>query len=133
MKLILTFLSLMSFIDYVDIGSCSASEADYVLVPPLDFSHRDALSVPLKLKVIMPVHLSLCSYNAVNSLRLNCLFILKDWYNISINSLPGFVSYLHSKNERPMSGKSTRHRLMVMLLLLISGNVQPNPGPDMPT
>ncbi len=132
MKLGLAMLYLMAFCGYGDVGLCSASESDYVLLPPLYFSHGDTLSVPPELKGIMLMRLSFCPYNAINFLCLHYLFILKDWFNISENYLAGFVNSLLSKTERSMLSISARHRLMIILLLLISGNVQPNPGPDMP-
>lgn len=99
MKLGLALLCLLVFCDYGDVGLCPESESDYIFLPHLDLSHGDTLSVPLELKGVVPTRLSLCLNNAMNLLRFHCLFILKDWFNISVNSLPAFMNTLNSKTD----------------------------------
>lgn len=132
MKFVLFLLCLLILFDYGEVGQCTASESDYMLLPQFDSLHgKHTLSVTLELKGIMPMHLSLCFNETMNFLRLHCLFVLKDWFNISMNSLPVFMNSLNSKID-VSCGKTAKLRLLIILLLMISGNVQPNPGPDSP-
>jgi len=91
----------------------------YVVSTPDHFS-------TVQLKFQRPSHSCLFVYKATNLLHLHYLSILKDWFIVSADSLPAFCISLNSK-----SGTfCCKSRLLVIILLLISGNVQPNPGPD---
>lgn len=57
------------------------------------------------------------------------LMILKDYFTISDDS---FLQFIGDKGSDKFLICKLKLRCMVLLLLLLSGNVQPNPGPTMP-
>lgn len=68
-------------------------------------------------------------YKASSLLHLHCLSILNDWFVVSGNSFSAFSVSSFSKSDR-LHSKSAKSRLLIIILLLVSGNVKPNPGPD---
>lgn len=58
--------------------------------------------------------------------HLHSLLLLNDCFVLSEDS---FLDFVYSLNTKKESCKNSKLRCLVVLLLLISGNVQPNPGP----
>lgn len=81
---------------------------------------------------IKSMHLPLFfSSDTADLARLISVMALQDNFTISESCLRSFVLKISSKNESSIqSFKSLKLRCLIVLLLLISGNVQPNPGPD---
>lgn len=104
------------------------STSDNVLSRPLDIlfaGTRSFLLVPL---VQVPMYLW-HDVNITNLCHYQSLMVLNDCFVLSGNSLVDFACSRSLKKEKPC--KVIKQRCLVILLLLISGNVQPNPGPDM--
>jgi len=70
----------------------------------------------------------LYSVPSVSLLRFLCLAVLKSFTLSSDNDLMLFFNSLHTKNAVSL-GATMRQRCLIIMLLIICGDVQPNPGP----
>lgn len=61
------------------------------------------------------------------SIGLMCCYVLKSCFCVSTDSL--FLSILSSDVKSNCNPKVFKVRCMILLLLLLSGNIEPNPGP----
>lgn len=61
-------------------------------------------------------------------LRSLCLAVLKSFTVLSDNDLMLFLNSLHTKNDVGL-GATMKQRCLIVMLLIICGDVQPNPGP----
>lgn len=104
------------------------STSDNVLSRPLDILFAGTRSFSLVPLVQVPMYLW-HDVNITNLCHYQSLMVLNYCFVLSGNSLVDFACSRSHKKENPC--KVIKQRCLVILLLLISGNVQPNPGPDM--
>ncbi len=73
----------------------------------------------------------LFSCGCVDLVHLMSIKVLQDNFTISINSINEFELEVNTKSESSIKGlQGLKQTCIIVLLLLISGNVQPSPGPD---
>lgn len=100
----------------------------------LTFPHSDSCRITLstlsQLRVMVTVDISKWLLMAEESLHSYCLLILREHFTITAAS--PIVIILSSSLMTDLKGCNTKHKFLVVLLLLLSGNVETNPGPDTP-
>ena len=125
----LVFLAILS-LALLDCGelnhsglSAPDSERSPMVIPN---AHTGDLHSGLSVQAPHPIKLD-SSY--IDLLRLSSIYVLENNFVFSENSLTVFFYVLKSKNESRCNQATAMKRILLCVLLLISGNVQPNPGP----
>ena len=123
MRILFVLLIVLSLYDS---GSPGRQGCAFVPLPPVLPSTVAGETLPYHEKDLQVPSLYVDSFKFAKLLRLSCLFILKSNFTCSDNSLIALV--IKPKNYQSVLPCS-KHRYFILLLLFLSGNVHPNPGP----
>lgn len=118
---------LLSVLDHERFTSMPGDGVDTVLFPSLCLPSKgsNVIHEPFSFALIsMPIS----SGNFVCSVRYPSIKVLQDCFFSAAHSMADLANYAKAKDVLGVSIK----RCLILMLLFISGNVQPNPGPTTP-